>query len=204
MGFTDYAWAVSLQKDNTKVKILQDPVLIQPQLLVDNFGFTIKLPTVKTVEDGSFSYLEHKFPASNLGKARIGRLFRASVLHLTAHTLAPYAKEKIAPKETEAIVEAFAKTLINDTYIYALIQEKYCEMFVDLAYANALAHQKIKPSDRIFTTSTKIMAALLTKLNVGSIKNSPGKEEEQAINQILNSLTAIKKTFFCGDRWRKD
>ena len=26
-GFIDYAWAVSLQKDNTKVKILQDPSL---------------------------------------------------------------------------------------------------------------------------------------------------------------------------------
>ena len=114
-----------LQKDNTKVKILQDPTLIQATLKADNVGFTITLPTVKTLDDGSFSYLEYKFPANNEGKAKIGQLFRASVLHLTAHTLAPFTKEKIAPKETESIDEAFAKMLVNDTYINAYIQEKY-------------------------------------------------------------------------------
>ena len=102
-----------------------------------------------------------------MSKTKIGRLFRASVLHLTAHTLAPYSKERIAPKKKEAISEAFARALINDSYINAYIQEKYPEKFFDIAYANALAYQKIKPSDRIFTTSTKIMAALLTKFNVG-------------------------------------
>ena len=195
MGFIDYAWTVSLQKDNTKVKILQVPTLAQPELLADNFGFTIKLPTVKTSGDGSFSYLENKFPPNNMSKTKIGRLFRASVLHLTAHTLAPYSKEKIVPKKKEAICEAFAKALINDTYINVYIQEKCPEKFFDIAYANALAYQKIKPSERIFTTSTKIMAALLTKFNVGLIKNSPGKEEEQTINQILNDLTTLREPF---------
>ena len=36
MGFIDYAWAVSLQKDNTKVKIIQDPQIRQPELYGDN------------------------------------------------------------------------------------------------------------------------------------------------------------------------
>ena len=101
MGFIDYAWAVSLQKDNTKVKILQDNALTQPVLLSDNFGFTIKLPTVSVLEDGGVSFLGHKFPGNNAGKTKIGRLFRASVIHLTTHTLAPFSKEKIVFHEKD-------------------------------------------------------------------------------------------------------
>ncbi len=148
MGFIDYAWAASLQKDNTKVKILQDAALTQPILQSDNFGFTIKLPTVHMLADGNISFLGHKFPGNNAGKSKIGRLFRASVMHLTTHTLAPFSKEKIVPNEKDSIVEAYAKSLINDTYINAYIQAWYPDRFFDLAYANALAYQKIKSSEQ--------------------------------------------------------
>ncbi|HLN89504.1 MAG TPA: hypothetical protein VK253_05505, partial [Candidatus Binatia bacterium] len=80
MGFIDYAWATSLQKDNNKVRILQDASLVQPVLQDDKVGFTIKLPTVQMLEYGSISFLGHKFPGGNAGKSKIGRLFRASVM----------------------------------------------------------------------------------------------------------------------------
>jgi hypothetical protein len=195
LGFIDYAWAISLQKDDTKVKILQDPALTQPVLQTDSFGFTIKLPCVQSLEDGNFSFLGYTFDASNLGKTRIGRLFRASVLHLTTHTLAPFSKEKIAPKGSDSIVEAFTKSLINDTYLNAYMQALYPDRLFDIAYANALAYQRIKSSERIFTTSTKLMTALLTKLNVGLIKNSPGVEEEKVVDQVFDDLMALKETF---------
>jgi hypothetical protein len=198
LGFIDYAWSVSLQKDNTKVKILQDPNLIQPSLQADNVGFTIKLPTVQPLKEGGFSYLGHKFEGNNAGKSKVGRLFRASVLHLTTHTLAPFAREKVAPKESDSIVEAFAKSLVNDTYVNAYIQAGYPDRFFDLAYANAFAYQKIKPSERIFTSSTKLMSALLTKLNVGLIRSSPGAEEQKAVNQIFSDLLALKGTFLAS------
>ena len=198
MGFIDYAWSTSLQKDDTKVKILQDPVITQPLLQSDNFGFTIKLPCVKILEDGNFSFLGHTFDANNTGKTKIGRLFRAAVLHLTTHTLAPFSKEKIVPNGSDSIVEAFTKSLINDTYLNAYIQSSYPDRLFDLAYANALAYQKIKASERIFTTSTKVMTALLTKLNIGLIKNSPGVEEMKAVDQVFNDLMTLKKTFIAS------
>ena len=195
MGFIDYAWANSLQKDDTKVKILQDASLAQPILQSDAVGFTIKLPMVRILEDGGISFLSHKFPGNNVGKSKVGRLFRASVMHLTVHTLAPFSKERIVPNEKDSIVEAYAKSLINDTYVNAYIQAWYPDKFFDLAYANALAYQRIKSSDRIFTTSTKLMAALLTKLNIGLIKNSPGAEEEKIVDLLFNDLMALKETF---------
>jgi hypothetical protein len=198
LGFIDYAWATSLQKDNTKVKILQDAALMQPVLESDSFGFTIKLPPVRTSDDGRFSFLGYTFEANNKDKTKIGRLFRASVLHLTTHTLAPFAKEKIAPNVSDSIVEAFSKSLINDTYVNAYIQAGYPDRFFDIAYANAFAYQRIKSSERIFTTSTKLMTALLTRLNLGLTKNSPGLEEEKAVEQLFNDLMALKKRFLAS------
>ena len=192
MGFIDYAWTISLQKDNTKVRIMQDDSLTQPILFSDNFGFTIKIPAVRMLDDGTVTYLGHKFPGNNSGKAKLGRLFRASILHLTVHTLAPFSKDRIVPNEKDPITVAYAKSLINDVYVNAYIYAWYPDRFFDLAYANTLAYAKIKPSERIITISTKLMTALLTQLNVGSFKGSPGAEEEKVVVKIQAELAAIK------------
>jgi hypothetical protein len=42
------------------------------------------------------------------------------------------------------------------------------------------------------------MTALLTKLNVGLIKNSPGVEEEKVLDQLFIDLTALKETFLAS------
>lgn len=198
MGFLEYAWMISLQKDDTKVKMLQDEALAQPTLELDNFGFTIKLPTAHFLQDEQISFLGHKFPSNASGKSKLGRLFRASVLHLSTHTLAPFSKEKIAPRNSDPITEAFAKSLINDIYVNAYLQERYPERLVDIAYANALAYQKIKSSERIFTSSTRLMAALLTKLNVGLIKGSLDSEQIQTVNQLVKDLLALKGAFMAS------
>lgn len=199
MGFIDYAWIASLQKDNTKVKILQDETLEQPVLLSDNVGFTIKLPTVQMIDDGKkIQYLGLTFTGDSAGKSKVGRVFRASVMHLTLHTLAPFSKDRIVPNEKDSIVEAYAKSLVNDIYINAYVQAWHPDRFFDIAYANALAYQKIKSSGRIFTQSTKLMSALLTQLNVGAMKGSPGAEEEKTVNQIYTDLMALKEKFMAS------
>ncbi len=196
MGFLDYAWSVSFQKDNTKVKIRQDSALTQPTLALDNFGFTITLPTAQFLENDQILFLGQKFPSTTSGKSRVGRLFRATVLHLTTHTLSPFSRDRIVPKQSDSIVEAFARSLINDTFVNAYLLAWYPDRFVDIAYANTLAFQKIKASERIFTNSTRLMTALLTKLNNGSIKGSLGKEEEQAGIQISKMLADLKENSF--------
>ena len=208
MGFIDYAWASSLQKDDTKVKILQDETLTQPILESDSVGFTIKLPTVKMLEDGKkIRYLGLTFTGDSSGKSKLGRVFRASVMHLTVHTLAPFSKDRVVPNETDSIVEAFAKSIVNDTYINAYLQAWYPDRFFDIAYANASAYQKIKASERIFNPSTKLMCALLTKLNMGTLKDAPGVEEEKTVDQLYTDLLALKERFMAsiaGDEMKAD
>ena len=195
MGFLDYAWTISFQKDNQKVKILQEPSIDQPTIEADNYGFTIKLPPVQTTEDGQFLYLGQKFPANPQGKGKIGRLFRACVLHTTTHTLSPLPKEKVAPSKSDSIIGAFAKSLIKDTYANAYLQAWYPDRFIDLAYANALAYQKIKPSQRIFAASTRVMSAILTKTNLAAVKGTLSAEEEQAVNAVCTELTQVRDTY---------
>lgn len=203
MGFLDYAWAVSFQKDNTKVKILQDAGLQQPTLEQDAYGFTVKLPQVQFKEDGQFSFLGHRFASDVTGKTRIGRLFRAAVLHLTTHTLTPLPKEEIVPSLSDSSVKAFAKSLVRDAYVNAYLQAWYPDRLTDLAYANSLEFQRIKPTDRIFADSNKVMAAVLTKINVGVVKGSLGMDEEKAVNIISRDLASLRETFqssFAGEQ----
>jgi hypothetical protein len=42
------------------------------------------------------------------------------------------------------------------------------------------------------------MSALLTKLNVGLIKNSPGAKEEKTVDLLFKDLMALKKTFLAS------
>ena len=195
MGFIDYAWAISFQKDNTKVRILQDASLNQPTLAPDDYGFTIKLPIVHFLEDGQVSYLGQVFPHNSHGKIQIGRLFRAAVLHLTTHTLTPLPKEIMFPNENDTPLLAFSKALVRDVYANAYLQAWYPDRFVDIAYANTVFYQKIKPSNRIFSPSTRIMTALLTKLNMGLIKGSLDPEEDQKVNLIFQELTGLKDNY---------
>ncbi|MBT0160649.1 VWA domain-containing protein [Candidatus Bathyarchaeota archaeon A05DMB-2] len=195
MGFLDYAWNISIQKDNTKVKILQDSALDQPTLEQDSYGFTVKLPAVRFHEDGKISYLGETFPLNTTGRIKVGRLFRAAVLHLTTHTLIPLPKEKIAPKASDSFTEAFAKSLVRDVYVNTCIQSLCPERLVDIAYANALAFHKLKRAERIFAPSTRVMSAILSKVNVGMVKGSLTNEEEQTVNALFNDLLLLKERF---------
>ncbi|MEM2999324.1 MAG: hypothetical protein QXX34_02220 [Candidatus Bathyarchaeia archaeon] len=194
MGFIDYAWNLSLQRDSLKLKILMDSTLNQPTLEPDSFGFTIKLPTTQQPDPEKVSYLCYNFPYNRDGKVRIGRLFRASVLHLTTHTMLPLPKEKVAPKfSSTSILQIFAKTLTADTCVNAYLQVAHRDKLADIAYANAMFFMKLKPCERIITPSTRVMAALLSKINTGLIKGKLDIELEKAINELNDKLMNLRK-----------
>jgi hypothetical protein len=195
VGFIDYAWAISPQKDDTKVKIIQDPNIDQPQLKADYIGFSIKLPIPKHLENGTITFLGYNFDNNAGGKAIIGRLFRASIFHLSTHTLLPFSKNVVFPKKPDSNVSAFVKSLITDTCVNAYLQEKCPGSRIDTAYASALAFQKIKAPSRIYTISTRVMASLLRRLWIDYPKNNLNSEEDLTINQIIIELTKLKDSF---------
>jgi len=203
MGFIDYAWAVSFQKDNTKVKILQDPNIDRPTLQPDEYGFTIKLPMVQFLEDGNISFLGQVYPHNQQGKTRVGRLFRASVLHLTTHTLTQLPNEIMFPNDLDSPLEAFCKALARDTFVNAYLEAWYPDRFVDIAYANTCFYEKMKPVSHIFSPSTRVMTALLTRLNIGQIKGTLKPEEDKTVNDIMTEISGLKEALmstFMGEQ----
>ena len=196
MGFLEYAWNVSLQKDNMKLKITLDPLLNQPTLKSDTFGFTVNLPTAKVLDDEHVTFLGYDFSSDAGGKTKVGRLFRAAVSHLTTHTLLPLPKDKLAPQLTsESSINVFAQTLASNVLANTYIQTLQPDKLADLAYANAIAFSKIKPAERIRTPATKIMAALLSKVNMGVAKGFLPPEHEKTVNALMGKLMTLKETF---------
>jgi len=197
MGFLDYAWSISIQKDNLKTGIRIDQKLKQPILTHDKAGFniTLPLPVVSENEDEekTISFLGYKFPADDIGKARVGRLFRACVYHLTTHTLMPVTEEKMVPAKKRSILDSFTESLVNDIYVNAYLTAWYPDKLADMVYANSLAYSKIRPVDNIFSPATSIMTALLSKVNMGTVKGALTSEEEKTVNQLAEKVSALKE-----------
>ncbi len=195
MGFLEYAWTVSPQKDNMNVKIALTPLLNQPIIEADTFGFTLNLPTVRVLDDEQVSFLGYNF-SSTTGKAKVGKLFRAVVLHLATQTLLPLPKDKIAPQlSSESKIKVFAQSLATNVLVNAYIQKFHPDRLADLAYANALAFSKIKPAERILTLATRLMVAMLSKVNMGTVKGVLSPELEKTVNDLTEKLMTLKEAF---------
>lgn len=192
MGFLDYAWSVSIQEDRLKTRIRLDPELKQPTLAGNKSSLNITLPEPAISKEGTITFLEYVFPVDS-GKAETGRLFRASIAHLTAHTLIPTSNLCLGTKQKSSLVKTFTNSLVSDLYINLFISLKHPHRLADLAYANSLAFMRLKPIQRIFNPATRIMTALLAKVNIGTVKGTLQPREEEAVNQSSQKLNALKK-----------
>jgi len=194
MGFLEYALALSFQKDHLKTRIRVSPAFQKPTLTQNETMFDINLPVPIASEDGTISFLGWEFPGDSMGKAKVGRLFRASVFHLSAHTLIPVNDEKTFPSTQKRMyVEVFSESLVKDVCVNAYISTRHPDRLPDLAYANSLAFAKMKPVERIFNPSTRIMAALLSKVHMGAVKGVLRPEEENTIVPLVTRLSLLGK-----------
>jgi hypothetical protein len=208
MGLLEYAWMTSLQKDCMKARIRLDTTLHQPALAWNGTRFSIDLPAPQTAQDGSLLFLGYLFPADFNGKARVGRLLRTCISHLTAHTFAPTGDERkcgYASKKTN--VEAFSESLVCDVYVNAYISKHAADRFPDLAFANSFILGKIRAIDKIFNPATRIMAALLSKVNIGIVKGTLSSDEQNAVDSVANQLAMLKQKIsssFAGEQIKLD
>lgn len=194
MGLLEYAWMVSFQKDYTKVRIRLDPTLHQPTLARNQAKFTLRLPTPQTSEEGKIIFMGYEFPTGFAGEVRVGRLFRTCILHLTAHTLMPLEDQRGNNATSKrANVENFAESLVNDIYVNAYISKHAPDKFPDFAFSNSFVLARMKPIERIFNPATRIMAALLSQVNIGIIKGIPQPEEQNAVDHLAPKLSSLKE-----------
>lgn len=191
MGFLDYALTLSLQKDEMKTRIRVDPRLQQPTITHDHSGFTIALPLPKTLEDGSISFLRYKLNGPDV-QTEVGRLFRACVFHLTTHTLVPTRANMVFQSAKHA-ADTFSMSLVRDIYVSSYISRYHAEKFLDIAFANTLAFAGMKTIERIYTPATRLMTALLSKVNIGLVKGTLPPREQEVFHGITETLAILKQ-----------
>ena len=121
-----------------KTGIRIDPNLEQPTLKQDNAGFTVTLPLPivsenEETEEKSITFLDCKFPYDDDGKAKVGRLFRACVYHLTTHTLMPINQEVTSKRRST--LDCFTTSLVNDIYVNSYLTAWYPDKLEDVDQA---------------------------------------------------------------------
>jgi hypothetical protein len=198
MGFLDYACSISLQKDNMKTAICVDKKIGQSTLAHDKAGFNVTLPLPivlknEETEEKTISFLGYNFPADDNGKARVGRLFRACVYHLTTHTLMPVTEGVLVASKHRSILDGFTESFVNDVYVNAYLAAWYPDKLADIAYANSLEYSKFRSVETIFSPATRIMSALLSRVNMGIVKGTLKPKEEKTVNQLTEKVTALKE-----------
>jgi len=193
MGLLDYAWMVSFQKDYMKTRIRLDPTLRQPTLAWDERRCSILLPAPQSSQEGNIIFMGYQFPSDYAGKIKIGRLFRACVSHLTAHALMPKGDGKETTTSKVTNVENFAQSLTNDTYVNAYIKKHAVDRFPDFAFANSFAYARMKPIEKIFSPATRMMAALLSKINIGIVKGALRSEEQDQVDKLTPKLFSLEE-----------
>ncbi|PVX25359.1 MAG: hypothetical protein CW691_04845 [Candidatus Bathyarchaeum sp.] len=179
-----------------KTGICIDPKLKQPILKQDNAGFTVTLPLPivsenEETEEKSITFLDCKFPYDDDGKGKVGRLFRACVYHLTTHTLMP--KNQGVKSKRRSTLDCFINSLVNDIYVNSYLTAWYPDKLADIAYANSLGYSKIRPVNKIFNPATRIMTALLSKINIGLVKGTLSSDEENIANELSEKASALKE-----------
>ncbi len=193
MGFLEYALSLSLQKEKLKTRIRVSSRFLKPALVRSEEGFDVDLPVPLAVEEGKIRFLGSEFSADSVGKARVGRLFRACVFHLTAHTVIPISIGDFVSTQKRTKVEAFADSLVTDVYVNTYISSRHAEKLPDLAYANAFAFANMKAVGRIFNPSTRIMSALLSRVHMGTVKGKLSGEEGNTVEQLTTRLNLLAK-----------
>jgi hypothetical protein len=194
MGLLEYAWAISFQKDDVKTRIRLEPTIQQPTLRYDESGYNVYLPIPRTPEENIVTFLGNQFTADTTDKIKIGRLFRACVYHLTTHTLMPRRDQTKSLLPKPSVLEAFSESMVNDLFVNAYFSALHPDRLADFAFANALSFLRLKPCERIFVSGTRIMAALVSMVNVGLIRGVLSSEEQENVNHISAKLDSLRRT----------
>lgn len=167
MGFDDYARSLSFQKDPLKLKFIMSNDLEYPDLDEDEQGFIVRLP-VPRIGDGTLTFLGYTFPDDVDGRKKIVQLFRASVYHLSGHTLSwrdnVYDEWRGGKND---VLSDFVVSLVEDLWVSRCVAKWYPGKLLDLGFAGAMMVARLRAIDNIRIQATRLMVSLMVYANTG-------------------------------------
>jgi len=191
MGFDDYARTLSFEKDPLKLKFIIVENEDYPRFYEDEYGFTVRLPLPEFDEE-IITYLGYRFPESTEGRKQVAQLFRASVYHLSGHTLnwrdSDYAGWR---KGKNAILSEFVVSLIEDLRVNSYVAAWYPDRLRDIGFAGALMLERLRAIDNIRIRATRLMSSLMVYANTG-LRRYVSELDRDDIELIFGGLEGYK------------
>jgi len=191
MGFAEYARATSFEKDPLKVKYVLSEDEDYPRLNEDQYGFTITLPSPKLDEE-TIHFLGYRFPDIPTSRRQVSQLFRASVYHLSGHTLTWNNSDYVGWIEGKnVILSTFVFSLLEDLRVNAYVAAWYPDKIRDLSLAGALMLKRLRVIDNIRITATRLMTSLMIYANTG-LKKYCSAGDESTIEPVFSTMDGFK------------
>jgi len=167
MGFDEYARSLSLEKDPLKLKFIMSSDLEYPDFDEDEQGFIVRLPLPR-IGDGTLAFLGYTFPDDVDGRKKIVQLFRASVYHLSGHTLSwkdiAYGEWREGKND---VLSNFVVSLVEDIWVNQCVATWYPDKLLDLGFAGAMMLARLRAIDNIRIQATRLMVSLMVYANTG-------------------------------------
>ena len=193
MGYFEFASTLLFEKDQLKTKLLINPKLKQPVLSSQDETSVIVLPRPNIEGEEEVSFLGYRFPASSAGKVQVARLFKACVFHLSAHAIVSNYKDYDSWRvKKDTRLARFSESLVEDAKVKAYIQAQHSDALEDIVFANSLASRRVRPLDEISIPATRVMTALLQKINMDMVKGELSGEDQKTIGQVTDRLGALE------------
>lgn len=196
MGLLEYAWTLFFEKDPIKTKLLLSSEISFPRLYNDSNGFVCAFPeprVIQTDDESIVSLMGYKFHADTKGKRQLVSLFRASVFHLGAHVMCSnYADYEEWKKQKDNRLTRFIISLLEDVEVNAYVASRYPDRIADLAFANTLSFKRLRRIGKVFNPATRLMAALLMKMNTG-IDFNELMNEQSSLDNLCKLLSRLKE-----------
>ncbi len=167
MGFDEYARSLSFEKDPLKLKFIMADDLEYPGFGEDEQGFIVRLPTPR-IGDDSLAFLGYSFPDDGDGRKKIVQLFRASVYHLSGHTLSwrDIAYDGWREGKND-VLSNFVVSLVEDLWVNQCAATWYPDKLLDLGFAGAMMLARLRAVDNIRVQATRLMVSLMVYANTG-------------------------------------
>ena len=191
----DFAWGslrTITQLQPTEVKLLVDEIEY-PLLERDSVGYVVHLSAPQKHRENLLKLHGMYFDNDLKGRISLWRMFKASVYHLSLHTITTdYSMYKSISESVSSVQNLmFAISQVEDFAVKGHMKSKWKGLLFDTAYANFLSFRRFRNLEQS-DTSTRIAANLLGYMMVGKQIFSLGREIDEQLKSLHRSLQEVE------------
>ncbi|NWF87067.1 VWA domain-containing protein [Candidatus Bathyarchaeota archaeon] len=182
-----------------KLKILLHDDLKYPYLGRDSIGFVLHLVKPKKLENKQVYFQGLKLdPQNTAHKKLIWCIFKASVYHLSLHSLlSNFSIYSKWAKEKHSNLSTFVISLVEDAIIGKHLKQSFQWALPEIAYANVVSFLRMKNVKDLSNNLSRVMTSTLLNFHVGKVKGDLNEEmlpDVQAITSILQKMEEAPTT----------